>query len=36
MSQALPGSSPALPAALRLVVGAPSYCEGWQECLPRV
>jgi len=28
--------SPALPGAPRLVVGAPSYTEGRQECRPRV
>jgi len=36
LSPALPGLSPALPRAPRLVVGAPSYSDGWQECPPRV
>jgi len=36
MLPALPGLSPPLPGAPRLVVGAPSYSEGRQECPPIV
>jgi len=36
MSPALPGFSPALPGPPKLVIGAPSYSEGRQECPPRV
>jgi len=34
--EVLPDMSPALPGAPRLVVGAPSYSKGWQECPPKV
>ena len=34
--EVLPGLLPALPGAPSLVVGAPSYTEGRQECPPRV
>jgi len=36
MSPAVPGLSPALSGAPRLVAVAPSYSEGRQECPPRV
>jgi len=34
--EVLPDMSPAVPGAPRLVVGAPSYSDGRQECPPRV
>ena len=36
ISPALPGLSQALPGVPWLVIGAPSYSEGRQECPPRV